>query len=217
MAAIEETVFAGIPVNVTLLFSQKHYLAAADAYMKGIERRIEADLSPIVCSVASLFVSRWDVAVKDRVAPTLHNRLGVAVAQRTYQAYCELLTSPRWQRLAQAGARPQRLLWASTGSKDPAASETLYVEALAAANTINTIPEKTLLAFAHDGQVTTHLSSDGAEALMTAFTNNGIDIDALAAVLQRQGIEAFLSSWDALLDRIAITSKAASKLGSSNE
>lgn len=217
MAAIEETVFAGIPVNVTLLFSHQHYLAAADAYMKGIERRIEADLSPTVCSVASLFVSRWDVAVKDRVALTLHNRLGVAVAQRTYQAYCELLTSPRWQRLAQAGARPQRLLWASTGSKDPAASETLYVEALAAANTINTIPEKTLLAFAHDGQVTTPLPSDGAEALMTAFTNNGIDIDALAAVLQRQGIEAFLSSWDALLDRIAITSKAASKLGSSNE
>ena len=214
MAAIEETIFAGIPVNVTLLFSHKHYLAAAAAYMKGIERRIEADLSPNVRSVASFFVSRWDVAVNDQVAPELHNRLGIAVAQRTYQAYCELLVSPRWQRLAQTGALPQQLLWASTGTKDPTAAESLYVEALAAPNTINTVPEKTLLAFAEYGQVATLLPTDGGETLIAAFTNCGIDIDALAATLQRQGIEAFSSSWDALMARIAITSDAANKLRS---
>ncbi|MEO5797237.1 MAG: transaldolase [Rhodoferax sp.] len=202
--AIEQSIFNGVPVNVTLLFSREHYLATAEAYMCGIERRIQAGLDPNVRSVASLFISRWDVGVKQEVTPPLHNRLGIAIAMRTYKAYRELLASPRWQRLAQAGARPQRLLWASTGTKDPAAPDTLYVEALAAPDTINTIPEKTLAAFADHGTVGAVLPVDGgyAEALLDEFRREGVDDEALAARLQREGAESFTASWQLLLERI---------------
>ncbi len=202
--AIEESIFSGVPVNVTLLFSREQYLAAAEAYLRGIERRIEAGLDPNVRSVASLFVSRWDVAVKQEISPPFHNRLGIAIAMRTYKAYRDLLASARWQRLAQAGARPQRLLWASTGTKDPAAPDTLYVEALAAPDTINTIPEKTLQAFADHGKVGAALRADGgyAEAVLEEFRREGVDDEALAARLQREGADAFVASWRALLSRI---------------
>ncbi len=202
--AIEESIFGGVPVNVTLLFSRAQYLAAAEAYLRGIERRLEAGLDPNVRSVASLFVSRWDVAVRDDVAPAFHNRLGIAIAMRTYKAYRDLLASPRWLKLAEAGARPQRLLWASTGTKDPAAPDTLYVEALAAPDTINTIPEKTLQAFADHGKVGAALPADGgdAEAVLETFKREGIDDEALAARLQREGADAFTASWQALLSRI---------------
>jgi transaldolase len=203
--AIEEAIFAGVPVNVTLLFSREHYLAAAAAYMRGIERRIAAGLDPKVASVASIFVSRWDAAVKDRVQDEFHNRLGIAIAMRTYKAYRDLLTSPRWQKLAAAGARPQRLLWASTGTKDAAAPDVLYVEALAAPDTINTIPEKTLLAFAEHGKVKNVLPLDEgyAEAVIAEFTREGVNDEALAADLQREGAAAFARSWGDLLSRIA--------------
>lgn len=202
--AIEEAIFDGVPVNVTLLFSREQYLAAAEAYLRGIERRIEAGLDPSVHSVASLFVSRWDVAVSQEVSPPFHNRLGIAVAMRTYKAYRDLLASARWHKLAQAGARPQRLLWASTGTKDPAAPDTLYVEALAAPDTINTIPEKTLQAFADHGKVSTTLPADGgyAEAVLQEFRREGVDDEALAARLQREGADAFAASWHAVLARI---------------
>ncbi|MEO8755592.1 MAG: transaldolase, partial [Casimicrobiaceae bacterium] len=202
--AIEQSIFAGVPVNVTLLFSREQYVAAAEAYMRGIERRIEAGLSPNISSVASLFVSRWDVAVQDEVAPALRNRLGIAVAMRTYKAYRELLASPRWLKLAKAGARPQRLLWASTGTKDPAAPDTLYVEALAAPGTVDTIPEKTLQAFADHGKAGDGLPADGgyAEAVLQEFRREGIDDEALAARLQREGADSFTASWQALLARI---------------
>jgi transaldolase len=208
LPAIEEAIFAGVPVNVTLLFSREHYLAAAEAYMRGIERRIAAGLDPTVASVASLFVSRWDVAVKDQVPAALRNRLGIAIAARTYKAYRELLASPRWQKLA--GARPQRLLWASTGTKDPDASDTLYVEALAAPDTINTLPEKTLLAFADHGRVKGALPLDGgdAEALLAEFGRAGVDHAALAAQLQREGARSFTQSWRDLMDCIASKSAA---------
>jgi transaldolase len=202
--AIEEVIFDGVPVNVTLLFSREHYLAAALAYMRGIERRLEAGLDPGIASVASLFVSRWDVAVRAAVSPSLHNRLGIAVAMQTYKAHCDLLHSVRWKRLADAGARPRRLLWASTGSKDAAAPDTLYVEALAAAGTINTLPEKTLLAFADHGRSAHALAADGgpAEAVIEEFRREGVDEQALAARLQREGVEAFANSWHSLLARI---------------
>lgn len=202
--AIEQSIFDGVPVNVTLLFSREHCLEAAHAYLRGVERRIEAGLDPKVESVASLFVSRWDVVVKEDVQPQLHNRLGVAVAMRTYKAYCDLLASERWQRLAAAGARPQRLLWASTGTKDPAAPDTFYVEALAAAQTIDTIPEKTLLAFADHGKVGAALPADGgyAERVLDEFKREGVDDDALAARLQREGVQAFAKSWSGLMARI---------------
>ncbi len=205
IAAIEETIFAGVPVNVTLLFSREHYLAAAEAYMRGIERRIAVGLDPKVTCVASLFISRWDVAVKEKVPEALRNRLGIAIAQRSYTAYRELLTSKRWQTLADAGARPQRLLWASTGTKDPEASDTLYLEALAAPDTINTIPEKTLLAFAEHGKVKAALPLDGgdAETLLAEFARAGVDNAALAAELQREGTAAFANSWRDLMGRIA--------------
>ncbi len=204
IVAIEETIFAGVPVNVTLLFSREHYIAAAEAYMRGIERRIAAGLDPAVGSVASIFVSRWDVAIKDKVPDALRNRLGIAIAMRTYQAYCDLLASSRWQKLAGAGARPQRLLWASTGTKDPDASDTLYLEALAAPDTINTIPEKTLLAFAGHGKVKGVLPPDGgdAEALLAEFARAGVDNAALASELQREGTRSFTQSWRDLMDRI---------------
>jgi len=202
--AIEESIFAGVPVNVTLLFSPTQYLAAAAAYMRGIERRIAADLDPNVHSVASLFVSRWDVAVNSQLPPPFHNRLGIAIATRTYAAYRELLNSPHWHQLARSGARPQRLLWASTGTKDPAAADTLYVEFLAAPDTINTIPELTLAAFAEHGKLIGVLPADGgnAEEVLEAFRGQGVDIDALATRLQRAGVEAFAASWQALLARI---------------
>ena len=202
--AIEESIFSGVPVNVTLLFSREQYLAAAEAYMRVIERRIEAGLDPNVRSVASLFISRWDVAVNHEVAPPFHNRLGIAIAMRTYKAYRDLLASPRWLKLAEAGGFPQRLLWASTGTKDPAAPDTLYVEALAAPDTIDTIPEKTLTAFADHGKVGTMLPTDGghAEAVLEEFRRDGVDDEALAARLQREGADSFAASWHALLARI---------------
>ena len=206
--AIEASIFAGVPINVTLLFSAEQYRASAEAYMRGIERRLAAGLDPIVFSVASLFVSRWDVAVADTVPQGLRNRLGIAVAKRTYKVYREVLASPRWRRLAAAGARPQRLLWASTGTKDPTASDTLYVEALAAPDTINTIPEKTLHAFADHGRVTGLLPVDGgdAEDVIAELSRYGVDEKTLAARLQRQGAESFDQSWQDLLECIATTS-----------
>jgi len=203
--AIEESIFAGVPINVTLLFSPEQYIASAEAYMRGIERRIAAGLEPKVDSVASLFVSRWDVAVKDSVPKALRNRLGIAIAKRTYKAYRDLLASPRWRKLAAAGARPQRLLWASTGTKDPDASDTLYIEALAAPETINTIPEKTLHAFADHGQVKGALPVDGgdAETVLAQFTEIGVDIAALADQLQREGTVAFDKSWQDLMNCLA--------------
>ena len=207
--AIEESIFAGVPVNVTLLFSREHYIAAAEAYIRGIERRIAGGLDPKVASVASIFVSRWDVAIKDKVPATLRNRLGIAIAMRTYKAYRELLASKRWQELFAAGARPQLLLWASTGTKDPAASDTLYIEALAAPETINTIPENTLLAFADHGKVTGTLALDGgnAETLLAEYTSAGVDNAALAAELQREGTAAFAKSWRDLVYCIASKSE----------
>ncbi len=204
LEAIEQVIFDGVPVNVTLLFSCEHVLAAAEAYMRGIERRLAAGLDPNVASVLSLFVSRWDVAVKQEISSPFHNRLGIAIAMRTYKAHCELLASERWQRLAAAGARTQRLLWASTGTKDPAAPDTLYVQALAAPGTINTLPEKTLLAFADHGKVERPLPPDGgyAEAVIEEFHREGVDDDALATRLQREGVDAFATSWHALLTRI---------------
>ncbi|RRQ20994.1 transaldolase [Thiohalobacter thiocyanaticus] len=203
--AVEETIFAGVPVNVTLLFSREHYLAAAEAYLRGIERRLAAGRDPAVGCVASLFVSRWDVAVQDKVPAVLKNRLGIAIAQRTYQAYRELLASTRWQTLNDAGARPQRLLWASTGTKDPEAPDTLYLEALAASQTINTVPEQTLLAFAEHGRLSGELPVEGgdANALLAEFAQTGVDIDILAERLQHDGVQAFAASWQALLRRIA--------------
>jgi len=204
--AIEESIFNGVPVNVTLLFSREHYLAAAEAYMRDIERRLQTGLDANVGSVASLFVSRWDVTVRDEVAPAFHHRLGIAVAMRTYKAYRDLLASPRWRKLAQAGAQPQRLLWASTGTKDPTAPDTLYVQALAAPDTINTIPEKTLQAFADHGQVNAILPADGgyAEAVLEEFRREGVNDEAVAARLQREGAESFTASWQALLSRIHV-------------
>jgi transaldolase len=211
--AIEESIFAGVPINVTLLFSREHYVAAAAAYMRGIERRIAAGRDPRVASVASIFVSRWDVAVKDRVQEEFHNRLGIAIAMRTYKAYRDLLASQRWQKLAAAGARPQRLLWASTGTKDPAAAPTLYIDALAAPDTINTMPEKTLLAFAEHGNVKNVLPVDEgyAEAVVAEFTREGVDDEALAADLQREGTAAFAKSWRDLMSRIAAKSDVLTK------
>jgi len=213
--AIEESIFAGVPINVTLLFSREQYLAAADAYLRGIERRIAAGRDPNVGSVASVFVSRWDKAVGEKAPASLRNRLGIAVAGRTYRAYRELLASSRWRKLAGAGAHPQRLLWGSTGTKDPKASATLYIEALAAPDTINTMPEKTLLAFAEHGQLRGVMPEDGgdADAVLASFTEAGIDIDALAAQLQQEGAQAFVNSWNALLRRIAEKSEALADAG----
>jgi transaldolase len=204
LTAIEESIFAGLPINVTLLFSTDHYEAAADAYMKGIERRIAKGLDPAVPSVASIFLSRWDVAVADQVPAELKNRLGIAVGKRTYRAYRELLESDRWQGLANEGARPQRLLFASTGTKDPEASDTLYIEALAAPDTINTMPEKTLLAVADHGKVGDPIPADGGDAskTMAEFAEAGVDTDELAARLQEEGKKAFSDSWRDLLETI---------------
>ena len=190
-----------MPVNVTLLFSREQYVAAAEAYLRGVERRIAAGLNPAVASVASLFVSRWDVAVSGKVPAELTNRLGIAIAQRAYKAYLELLASPRFQRAANCGARAQRLLWASTGTKDPKASDALYVKALAAPFTVNTMPEGTLKAFADHGEVGRILAPDGGdcEMVLASFAKAGIDIDALAVRLQDEGASSFVKSWNDLM------------------
>jgi transaldolase len=205
LPAIEQSIFAGVPINVTLLFSCEQYVASADAYLRGIQRRIDAGLDPNVASVASVFLSRWDVAVADRVPAELRNRLGIAIGKQSYAAYRDLLDSERFQRLQNAGARSQRLLFASTGTKDPDASDVLYVEALAAPNTIDTMPEPTLLAFADHGEVGDPLPADGGDAheTLAAFADAGIDTAALAEQLQREGAEAFDKSWRDLLDCIA--------------
>ena len=210
LPAIEEAIFAGIPINVTLLFSREQYLAAADAFLRGIERRIDAGLKPGVASVASLFISRWDAAVQGKAPGSLSNQLGIAIAKRTYKAYRELLDSPRWQRVFNAGARPQRLLWASTGTKDPKASDVLYIKALAAPFTVNTMPEGTLKALAEHGEIGEILPADGGdcEQVLAAFGKSGIDIDALAARLQDEGAKSFVSSWNDLMDVIAAKSAA---------
>jgi transaldolase len=201
LPAIEEAIVAGVPVNVTLLFTCAHYLAAADAYLKGIERRVAAGLDPRVCSVASLFISRWDAATASKLPPALANRLGIAIGRRCYAAYRRLLASDRCQRLANFGALPQRLLWASTGTKDPALCDHLYVRDLAAPHTVNTMPEATLLAFADHGTIDAPVPADGgdAEATLAAITAAGIDLEALGAELQAQGAAAFVKSWDELL------------------
>jgi len=205
LPAIEEATFAGVPVNVTLIFSREQYVAAADAYLRGIERRIAAGLTADVASVASLFVSRWDVAVAGKVPANLVNRLGIAIALRCYRAYGELLASARCRRAMNAGARPQRLLFASTGTKDPKASDTLYVEALAAPLTVNTIPEATLLAVADHGHIAASAPADGGdcEAVLAGFTRAGIDLDALAARLQDEGAASFVQSWNDLMAVLA--------------
>jgi transaldolase len=215
LPAIEESIFAGIPVNVTLLFSGEQYLAAAEAYMRGIERRIEAGLNPYVGSVASLFISRWDVAVADTVPDALRDKLGIAVAMRTYKAYRELLGSPRWMRAYNAGARPQRLLWASTGTKDPKASDILYIKSLAAPFTVNTMPDETLKAFADHGEVDAMMPADGGdcENVLARFTKAGIDIHALAARLQDEGAKSFVKSWNDLMGVIASKCTVLEKAG----
>ena len=200
--AIEESIYNGVPINVTLLFSCEQYIAAAHAYLRGIERRIHDGRDPVVSSIASLFVSRWDKAIADSAPEELHNKLGIAVSQQAYRAYRELLASERWQKLAAAGAQPQRLLWASTSAKDPKAPDTLYVAALAAPDTVDTIPEKTLDAFADHGKVDSVLELDDATKVLEPFTRAGIDVDALAVQLQREGADAFVESWHQLMQRI---------------
>jgi transaldolase len=209
LPAIEEAIYAGVPVNVTLLFSTDHYKAAADAYMKGLERRIAVGLSPDVRSVASLFISRWDRAVADKVPAELRNTLGLAVGGQAYAAYRELLDSDRFQRLENMGARAQRLLFASTGTKDKAAADTLYIAGLAAPNTVNTMPEDTLLAFADHGTVAGSLPGAGgdAEAVLAAHVKAGIDLTALSAQLQSDGAKSFVTSWNELLGAIESKSK----------
>ena len=201
LPAIEEAIFAGVPVNVTLLFSREHYVAAAEAFLRGIERRIDAGLKPDVGSVASVFISRWDAAVMGKVPDTLRDKLGIAIANRTYKAARDLLSSPRWQRIYNAGARPQRLLWASTGTKDPKASDVLYIKALAAPFTVNTMPEGTLKALADHGELSEIMSADGGacEAVLDQFAKAGIDVYALAAKLQEEGAKSFVDSWKDLM------------------
>ncbi|HTY43144.1 MAG TPA: transaldolase [Thermoanaerobaculia bacterium] len=213
LPAIEEAIFAGVPVNVTLLFSREQYVAAAEAFLRGVERRIDAGLKPAVGSVASVFISRWDVAVAGKAPEGLKDRLGIAVAGRIYKAYGAVIGSPRWQRAYNAGARPQRLLWASTGTKDPKASDILYVKALAAPFTVNTMPEATLKAFADHGEVGGTLSPDGgdAEDVLARFEKAGVGIDALAARLQEEGAKAFVASWNELLGVLASKSAALGK------
>ena len=213
LPAIEEAIFAGVPINVTLLFSREQYLAAADAFMRGIERRVAAGLPPEVGSVASVFISRWDAAVKSRVPEALRNQLGIAIAKRTYKAYRELLDSPRWQRVFNAGARPQRLLWASTGTKDPAASDILYIRALAAPFTVNTMPEGTLKALADHGALGAMLPADGGdgEEVLATFASAGVNVDALASQLQNEGARSFVDSWREVMDVIAAKSSDLAK------
>jgi transaldolase len=208
--AIEAAIFAGVPINVTLLFSREQYLKVADAYMRALERRIAAGLDPKINSVASVFVSRWDRAVADKVPQELSNRLGVAIMQRTYRAHCELINGKRWKDLEAKGARKQRMLWASTGTKDPKAPAGLYVEALAAPDSIDTMPEKTLLAFAESGNLKGVMAKDGgdAEDVLGRFARAGIDVNALAAQLQVDGAASFVKSWIELMKRIEDKSAA---------
>jgi len=214
LPAVEEAIFAGVPVNVTLLFSREHYVAAAEAFLRGIERRIEAGLDPNVGSVASVFVSRWDAAVAGKVPEALKNRLGVAIAERTYAAARALLGSPRWQRAYNFGARPQRLLWASTGTKDPQASDILYIKALAAPFTVNTMPEGTLKALATHTELGDIMATDGGdcEKVLSEFVKAGVDIDALAARLQDEGAKSFVGSWNDLMAVIASKSVTLKKI-----
>ena len=215
LPAIEEAIFAGVPVIVTLLFSREHYLAAAEAYLRGIERRIEAGLPPNIESVASVFVSRWDGAVAGKVPETLKNKLGIATSQRIYKAYRDLLVSPRWLRILNEGARPQRLLWASTGTKDPQASDILYIKSLASPYTVNTMPEATLKAFAEHGSIGAAMALDGGdcESTLAAFTKAGIDLLALAAKLQVDGAKSFVESWHELLECIESKTEALKRAG----
>ncbi|MGH7992979.1 MAG: transaldolase [Limisphaerales bacterium] len=210
LPAIEEAIFAGVPVNVTLLFSREQYQAAAEAWLRGIERRIATGLNPLVDSVASLFISRWDTAVAGKVPEVLNNHLGIAIAGRTYKAYLDLLLSQRWRRVFNAGARPQRLLWASTGTKDPKAPDTLYIKALAAPLTVNTMPEATLKALAELGEAGPIMAADGtaAEKALTQFAQAGVDVDGLASRLQDEGAKAFVKSWNELLGVIETKSDA---------
>jgi transaldolase len=209
LPAIEEAIFAGVPVNVTLLFSREHYLAAAEAFLRGVERRIDTGLRPDVGSVASVFISRWDTAVMGKVPDALNNQLGIAIAKRTYKACRTLLSSPRWQRAYNAGAHPQRLLWASTGTKDPKVSDILYIKALAAPFTVNTMPEGTLKALADHGELGAMLPADGGdcEEVLAQFATAGTDVDALSAQLQDEGAKSFVKSWNELMG--VITSKSA--------
>jgi len=209
LPAIEEAIFSGIPINVTLLFSREQYVAAAEAFMRGIERRISAGLNPNVGSVASVFVSRWDAAVATKVPADLRNQLGIAIAKRTYKAARDLLSSPRWRRAYNAGARPQRPLWASTGTKDPQASDVLYVKALAAPFTVNTMPEATLKALADHGDLSGILPADGGdcEEVLARFAKAGVDVDALATQLQDEGAKSFVKSWSDLME--VLVSKSA--------
>ncbi|MGO8751452.1 MAG: transaldolase [Thermoguttaceae bacterium] len=215
LAAIEEAIFAGVPINVTLLFSREQYVAAAEAYFRGIERRIAAGLNPAVGSVGSLFISRWDVAVTGKVPEALRNQLGVAVAGQTYEAYHSLVNSPRWQRIFNTGACRQRLLWASTGTKDPNASDILYIRALAAPFTVNTMPEPTLLAFADHGEIGPALPTHAryCDEVLAKFSAAGIDVAALAAQLQDEGAKSFVKSWNDLLECIASKSETLKKAG----
>jgi len=215
LPAIEEAIFAGVPINVTLLFSREHYVAAAEAFLRGIERRIDAGLKPDVGSVASVFISRWDAAVAGKVPAALANKLGIAIAGRTYKAARDLLGSPRWQRSYNAGARPQRLLWASTGTKDPKASDVLYIKALAAPFTVNTMPEGTLKALADHGELSEIMSADGGdcEAVLEQFGKAGVDVDALAAKLQEDGAKSFVDSWKDLMGVIDSKCAAMQKAG----
>ncbi|HLY15760.1 MAG TPA: transaldolase [Bryobacteraceae bacterium] len=216
LPAIEEAILAGVPINVTLLFSREQYLAAAEAYLRGVERRIDAGLNPNVASVASLFVSRWDAAVTDKTPDSLRGQLGIAIAKRAYKAYRELLASPRWQRVFNAGARPQRLLWASTGTKDPLASDVFYIKALAAPFTVNTMPEATLKALADHGALDAILPADGGdcEEVLARFAQAGIDASALATQLQDEGAKSFVKSWNELLGVIISKSAALSAAAS---
>lgn len=213
LPAIEAATFAGIPINVTLLFSTEQYVAAAEAWLRGVERRIEAKLNPDVRSVASIFVSRWDVAIAGKVPPALTNKLGIAVAQQAFRAYSQLLESSRWRRVFNAGARPQRLLFASTGTKDPKASDILYVKGLIAPLTVNTMPEGTLTAFADHGELSAELRADGgdAEKVLSEFRQAGVDLAALAAKLQEDGAASFVASWNELLGVIAAKSSSLAK------
>ena len=210
LPAIEEAIFAGVPVNVTLLFSREQYLAAAKAFLRGIERRLDAGLNPNVGSVASVFVSRWDAAVAGKIPAELNNQLGIAIANRIYKAYRDLLASPRWQRTYNAGARPQRLLWASTGTKDPKASDVLYIKALAAPFTVNTMPEATLKAVADHGELGSIMAAGGGncEEVIREFAKAGIKVDALAAQLQEEGAKSFVKSWNDLMSVIDSKSSA---------
>ena len=213
LPAIEEAIFSGVPINVTLLFSAAQYQAAAEAFMRGIERRVAAKLQPEIESVASVFISRWDAAVKDKVPEALRNQLGIAMGKRTYKAYRALLDSPRWQRVFNEGARPQRLLWASTGTKDPGASDILYIRSLAAPFTVNTMPEGTLKALADHGDLGEMLPTDGgdSEEVLARFARAGIDVDALANQLQDEGAKAFVTSWKELMGVIAAKSATLAK------